>query len=96
MKRAVVGWLVAAQLGLAGCAATFWAGNHATTVGIGMSKVQAETLLGPPRQMMRQELNGVLVETWKYADRSLIFHDGILKEIRRYEAPKIPEIPGVD
>ena len=96
MKRAVVGWLVAAQLGLAGCAATFWAGNHATTVGIGMSKVQAETLRGPPRQMMRQELNGVLVETWKYADRSLIFHDGLLKEIRRYEAPKIPEIPGVD
>ena len=36
-------------------------------------------LLGPPQQMMVQELNGLMVETWKYLDRTLTFQNGVLQ-----------------
>ena len=96
MGRRSLRLLAALALLLPGCAATFWAGDRATTLGLGMSQAQAQQLLGPPRQVMRQQMQDMLVETWKYADQALVFQNGVLKEIRRYKAAPIPEIPGVD
>lgn len=65
--------------GLAGCAATFWWGKQSTTLGLGMSKQQVRALLGSPRQVMTQQLQGVIVETWTYLDRTLTFQQGALQ-----------------
>ena len=64
-----------------GCAATFWAGNRSTTLRLGMSKRQAQALLGSPQQMISQEAQGAMVETWRYLDRVLIFRNGLLYSI---------------
>lgn len=64
--------------GTLGCAATFWAGNRSTTLSLGMSKQQAQALLGPPQQAISQEAQGMVVETWKYLDRILVFRNGSL------------------
>ena len=61
-----------------GCAATFWAGNKSTTFRVGMSKQQAQAMFGQPQQIMTQELHGMMVETWRYMDRTLTFHNGLL------------------
>ena len=66
-------------LGISGCATTLWWGNRSTTLRMGMSPQQAQALLGPPRQVLQQDLNGVMVETWKYLDRTLVFYNGILQ-----------------
>ena len=71
--------LVMGLVGVLGCAATFWWGNKSTTLSMGMSKQQVQALLGPPQQMMVQELNGLMVETWKYLDRTLTFQNGVLQ-----------------
>ena len=72
-----------ALVGLLGCATTFWWGSpsnvRSTTLSVGMSKPQAQRLLGPPQQMLTQELNGMTVETWKYLNRTLTFQNGLLQ-----------------
>ncbi|MBI2884765.1 MAG: hypothetical protein HYY15_01160 [Candidatus Omnitrophica bacterium] len=71
-----------------GCAAATWYGNPAQpktiTISIGMTQDEAKKLLGPPASMLAQQLPGVLVETWKYVDRTLIFHNGILQSVVTY------------
>lgn len=62
-----------------GCAATLWAGKRSTTLSVGMTKRQAQARFGSPQHIMSQELNGVMIETWRYLDRSLTFHDGRLQ-----------------
>jgi hypothetical protein len=61
-----------------GCAATFWAGNQSTTFRVGMTKQQAQAMFGQPQQVMTQDLQGMMVETWKYLDRTLTFRNGLL------------------
>ena len=81
-----------ATLGLAcvlgGCAAGVWYGNPAqpnmATIHIGMTKDEARSLLGPPSNTLAQQLPGVLVETWKYTGRTLIFHNGVLQSVVTY------------
>lgn len=77
MARRVIGTIIVVLLAT-GCAATFWAGNKSTTLSIGMSKQQAQAMFGAPQQVMSQELEGMMVETWKYMDRALTFHNGLL------------------
>ena len=66
-------------VGLLGCAATMWWGNKSATLNLGMSRPQVQALLGPPQQAMTQELQGVMVETWTYLDRTLTFQNGVLQ-----------------
>lgn len=73
--------LLLAMTGTFGCAATFWAGNRSATLSLGMSKQQAQTLLGSPQQVISQDAQGIMVETWKYLDRILVFHDGLLYSV---------------
>lgn len=65
--------------GTLGCAATLWWGNTRTTLRLGMSKQQVQTLLGPPQQMMNQQLQGMLIETWQYLDRTVVFQNGVVR-----------------
>ena len=44
-----------------------------------MSQRQAAALLGPPQQRLVQELEGTIIETWIYLDRTLMFHNGVLQ-----------------
>ena len=74
-------FLMLTVAGTLGCAATFWAGNRSTTLSLGMSKQQAQALLGSPQQIISQEVQGALVETWKYLDRILVFQNGLLYSI---------------
>lgn len=80
MKRAI---LVMGLAGVVGCATTVWWGSpsnmKSTTLSLGMSTQQAQALLGPPQHMVSQEVNGIMVETWNYVDRTLIFQNGILR-----------------
>ena len=70
---------LASCLGVLGCAARLWWGNRSTTLHLGMSQQQVQVLLGPPTQMTTQELNGVMVETWKYLDRTVTFANGLVQ-----------------
>ena len=65
-------------VGLTGCATTFWWGNKSTTLSLGMTKEQVQALLGPPQQAIGQELNGMMVETWRYLDRIVTFRNGLV------------------
>ena len=76
-KRAVL--VGVALTSVLGCAATLWWGNKSTTLSLGMSRQQVQALLGPPNHAMAQELNGVMVETWRYLDRTLTFSNGVLQ-----------------
>lgn len=62
-----------------GCAATFWCGNKATTLRLGMTAERAQKLLGQPQNVMRQQTQGLLIETWQYMDKTLTFHNGVLQ-----------------
>lgn len=62
-----------------GCGATLRIGNRQTTVGLGMSRQQVQQMLGPPQTVMRQQFDDVLIETWKYADRTMTFRNGVLQ-----------------
>ena len=68
--------------GLAGCATTVWYGTptnlKSTTLSIGMSQQQAQALYGSPAQISSQQIGNMLVETWKYLDKTLTFHNGRL------------------
>ena len=70
--------LAIALAAVLGCAAQFRVGRQTTTLTVGMTKETVEGLLGTPNYTMVQELNGVLVETWKYLDRTVTFYDGIV------------------
>ncbi len=76
VKAIVVGL---ALVGVMGCAAKVWSGNTSKTVSLGMSKQQVQALLGPPQQTMTQELQGMMVETWKYLDRTVTFHNDVVQ-----------------
>ncbi len=71
--------VLASFVGVLGCATTLWWGNKSTTLSLGMSKQQVQTLLGPPQQIIAQQLSGMMIETWKYLDHTLIFQNGVLQ-----------------
>ena len=64
---------------LAGCGLHLWWGNRSTMLAVGMSKQDVQTMLGRPQQVMAQELNGLLIETWRYASQTIIFQNGIVQ-----------------
>ncbi len=66
-------------LALAGCAATFWVNDKSTTLNFGMSKQQVQQTLGPPQSVTTRQAQTMMVETWKYLDRTLQFQNGILQ-----------------
>ena len=70
--------LAAGLIGLTGCAATFWAGKQSATLNLGMSKEQVKAMLGPPQDVVTQRFQDLMVETWKYLDRIVVFHNGLL------------------
>lgn len=76
---AVLGGLMA---GLAGCATTVWYGSPTNlkshTFSVGMPKQQVHSLYGSPQHIVTQQLGDVMVETWKYLDKTLIFHNNLL------------------
>ena len=45
---------------------------------MGMPQKQAHDLLGDPQSILQQPVNGVMVETWKYLDQTLVFQNGVL------------------
>ena len=71
--------LVVSLTATVGCAATVWYGNKSTTLRMGMTKRQAQELLGSPKDILQDQVEGVVVETWKYLDRTLTFHNGVLQ-----------------
>ena len=71
--------LMALSAGCWGCGATVWWGNRTATLHLGMSKQQVQQMLGPPQDIMTQELNGMMVDTWKYVDRTVTFQNGVLR-----------------
>ena len=76
MKRfAVIGMLAAVM----GCTTTCWWGNRQTTLNLGMSKQQAQSLLGLPQQASSQQIGDAMIDIWKYMDRTLTFRNGILQ-----------------
>ena len=75
--RNALAWAVV-LVSLTGCAATLWWGKKQTTLRFGMTQQQVQTLLGPPQQVMSQQLQDMMVETWKYLDRTVTFHNGIV------------------
>ena len=79
--------------GIMGCAATFWAGKASKTVSFGMSKEEVQTLYGPPQHVVTQHVSELLVEVWKYADRSVTFRDGT---VLTWDAPGLESIDGGD
>ena len=66
--------LVLALFGVLGCAAQVWWGRKTAILSLGMSKQQVQSLLGPPRDVMAQELSEMVVDTWMYLDRPVTFH----------------------
>ena len=70
--------LAAGLIGLTGCAATFWAGKQSATLNLGMSKERVQAMLGLPQDVVTQQFQDLMVETWKYLDRTVVFHNGIL------------------
>jgi len=79
VKRIV---LVLSFVGVLGCATTVWwqtlSKTYSRTRSVGMTKDQAQALLGPPQAVMTQRLGDLLIETWKYLDKTLTFHNGLL------------------
>jgi len=67
----------------AGCATTFWWGSpsnvKSTTLSLGMSKPQVQAMFGRPRTIAVQQVNDMVIETWKYLNRTLVFQDGVLQ-----------------
>ena len=91
-------WVVVWSLfGLLGCSATMWYGNllhpHSTTLSLGMSKAQVQTRLGAPQSVVTQQMQYMLIETWKYVDRTLTFHNGMLQSWAA-DAPANDPAPG--
>ena len=76
VKRAVVAMALAA---IVGCATQVWVGNQTATLRFGMTKQQVAATLGSPRDIVVQEVNGAMIETWKYIDRTITFQDGVLQ-----------------
>ena len=62
-----------------GCAAQVWMGNQSATLRFGMTKQQVAQTLGSPRDIVIQEVNGAMIETWKYVDRTITFQNGVLQ-----------------
>lgn len=79
MKRVI---LLLSVVGMLGCAATVWYGSPSKlkshTLGIGMSTQQVQVLLGPPQSVMSQQRGDLLIETWKYLDKIVTFHNGVV------------------
>lgn len=75
--------LALALVWLTGCATTVWYGSPANvrshTFSVGMPKQQVHSLYGSPQHIVTQQLGDVMVETWKYLDKTLTFHNGLLQ-----------------
>ena len=80
MKRTV---LVVSLVGVMGCATTLWYGTpsnvQSTTLRIGMTQREAAAMLGSPKDIIGQDSDGVMIETWKYLDRTLTFQNRLLQ-----------------
>jgi hypothetical protein len=76
-----------ALVGVMGCGATVWWGKRSKTISLGMSRQQVQTLLGPPRHVLTQQLQGLMVETWKYLDRTVTFHNGVVQSWEPHPPP---------
>lgn len=74
--------VIAVLVSLAGCATTVWWGSptnlRSTTLSLGMSKQQVQSVFGPPQSVITQQLGDLMVETWTYLDKTLTFHNGLL------------------
>ena len=66
-------------LSLVGCAATVRWNDHGQALRLGMTKRQAHALLGDPQDITVQRTQALLLETWKYVDRTLTFQDDVLQ-----------------
>lgn len=79
----VVAVLGGLMTGAAGCATTVWYGSPTNlkshTFSVGMPKRQVHSLYGSPQHIVTQQLGDVMVETWKYLDKTLTFHNGLLQ-----------------
>ena len=88
--------LVFSVVGTIGCATTLWYGTPSnvpsTTLRIGMTQREAAAMLGSPTDIIGQDINGVMVETWKYLDRTLTFRHGLLQSW--VDEPKISDKTG--
>lgn len=75
-------WLAAFIVAISGCAAGVWYGNPAhpksAVLHLGMSQQDARALFGPPQQATTQQFDRLLIDTWKYLDQTLVFHNGAL------------------
>ncbi len=76
LKRTMVTMALAVTMG---CATQVWVGNKSATLNLGMTKQQVAQTLGSPRDIIVQEMNGSMVETWKYIDRTITFNNGVLQ-----------------
>lgn len=70
-----------------------WWGNQSTTLSLGMSTQQVRTMLGPPQDITTQRLEGMMLETWRYLDRTLTFHNGLLHswQLHRDQEPGLEQ-----
>ena len=62
-----------------GCATTVWWGSHSKTLRMGMSEKQVHALLGDPQDMTTRHVDDLMIETWRYLDRTLTFQNGLLQ-----------------
>jgi hypothetical protein len=74
-------------LALPGCATRLWWGDKSTTLSLGMSTQRVQAVLGPPQHMLTQQWQDVIVESWKYVNRSVTFHHGLVQSWSVPEAP---------
>ena len=64
-------------VGVLGCAAHVL-GNKSLRLRYGMSRPQVRWTVGRPREIIVRQQQGVMIETWKYLDGALVFHQSIL------------------
>ena len=72
---AAAGMLLCA--GLAGCA---WhtLGTNSLRLRYGMSRQQTRAAVGGPENILVRQQQGAMIETWRYRDGTLEFHQGML------------------
>ena len=82
--------VLAALVAAVGCAAQFWVGNKSLRLRAGMSRQQARAVVGAPQEVMVRQQQGIMVETWKYLDGLLVFHQGMLSSWILQPPPEQP------
>ena len=63
--------------GVVGCA-SHRLGNKSLRLRYGMSRPQARAAVGAPQEVIVRQQQGVMIETWKYLDGALVFHQSML------------------